>query len=225
MEGKYDSLIFIELIQGTCFQSELIHKIVIGKREFKACFLLWKSGVFFFFTSLGDGACILPCLLPSFVFWTRVWVFCLVHNSQASSKEEPCPCMLGSKNTVSLVLSNTQTRRHAHTLNSMGDVFPVLCMVWGDESTSLKYKVGLQGFTGRIFLSFANPWLKGLQIKLEGLSSELLLSLPLDSFSVLAKSAVAHLCLQHWADLSWPSEIPPFFFFSKLSKDKYSVHV
>lgn len=147
-ERKFAIPVFIELLWGTCFQPELIHKSDTVKRGFKACFSsLGKWSVFF---SHADGGCILPCLLPSFVFWNLVGVFCLVHNSQASSKGEPCLCMLGSKSSVSPVPPNA-THTHAHTLNSTGDVFPVLCMVWGDESASLNYKVGLQGLTGRIF--------------------------------------------------------------------------
>lgn len=139
-----------------------------------------------------DKGCILPCLLSSFDFWSLVLCFVsFITLRLLQRKKEPCPCMLGSKNTILPILSNTQTHTHTHTLSSVGDVFPALCMVQGDESTSLKYKVGLQGFTERtFFLSIVKPWMKGLHIKLAGLSSMLLdlLQLPIHYLLINVKS-------------------------------------
>lgn len=127
--------------------------------------------------------------------------------------------MLGSKNTILPILSNTQTHTHTHTLNSVGDVFPVLCMVQGDESTSLKYKVGLQGFTERTFLSIVNPWMKGLHIKLAGLSSMLLkwfdlLKLPIHYLLINVKIIE----LRCYPD--WPTEFTKDFFSLEKKRQK-----
>lgn len=72
---------FIEFISGHAFRLHTFIKVT-GKRSFKALFSSVGRSPF----SCGEEACILTCLLPSFVFRSLVWVFCLVHNSWRKSR-------------------------------------------------------------------------------------------------------------------------------------------
>lgn len=140
----------------------------------------------------GDGCTRSPILIPPIFFlffsFLETWfrrVDSFVSHALAFKR---CPV---SGHAGKRKLRHTQNpHARSHVEAAWGDVFPPLCMVWGDEST--KYKVGLQGFTGRTFFSrsFVNLCLKGLHIKLVGLSPVLLISLLPASWLYWPRSSV-----------------------------------
>lgn len=132
-----------------------------------------------------------------------IWFGCFVSfiTHRPFPKRKPCPCMLESKRSVSLALSNTQTCTNAH-IQQHGGCFSGALYGLRRWKHIIKVQRGLQGFTGRNFVSFVNLWLKGLHIKLEGLSSGLLLRMLPVSFAILAMSVFAYLCISSDM-LSW----------------------
>lgn len=118
-------------------------------------------------------------LIFFFFFGSMVLVCRLLRKSHARLQKKSRVRACGEAKTPTHTESTCTLTRQGSVGRWGGGVFPVLCMVCGDEST--KYKVGLQGFTGRIFFSFfcsfVNLCLKGLHIKLVRLSPVLLFSL------------------------------------------------
>lgn len=132
---------FIEFISGHAFRLHTFIKVT-GKRSVKALFISAGRSPF----SCGEEACILTCLLPSFVFWSLVWVFCLVHNSFRKSRVSA-----GREANAFLSCRPALAERRGG------------CFSGGDESTSLKYKVDV-GFTGRNFCVYCCPVVQGITL-------------------------------------------------------------
>lgn len=117
------------LYKGRAFRLNSFIKLLQRKEGSKPAFFSGK--VWWWWWVVGGGRCILLCLLPHLFFGIWFGCFCLLHNSWAASKEEPCPSMLGSKHVVSVALSSTRIHTLSHTSNSMGDVFR--CFVRSEE--------------------------------------------------------------------------------------------
>lgn len=194
-KGNSPSPFSLTYYEGHAFSLDSFIKVIQWKEGSKPAFFFPSLGKWSVFQSWWRGAAFsrvyFPLLSPG--IWFGCFVSFITHRLLPKKNRV---CARREAKAASHSFSQTHTHTRSHT-EQHGGCFSGALYGLRRWKRIIKVQSRSSGTYWKDFFgSFVNPWLNGLHIRLEGLSSVSLLSLPPESSAVLALSAFAHFCQQ-----------------------------